>query len=220
MKWTLKIEQNEREFSQRNNDLEAEKRKIYKHYKELKGKMAAQRDEKEKQLGTIAMNSLKCMETLKEYQSLGEKILKTAELCRKLETEKEKVLPFYQSDPDSLDTQLQDTEIDKINGIDKNVYNEFKQLDNFYKRYNKVQLDKLAIEKQKATLEKENLFFKNLLKQYLDGVSINDDVLNSNNPLLVVNNKVNLNRPPVVEEPERKTFIEGNVVVNNNRMQR
>lgn len=67
MKWTLKIEQNEREFSQRNNDLEAEKRKIYKHYKELKGKMAAQRDEKEKQLGTIAMNSLKCMETLKEY---------------------------------------------------------------------------------------------------------------------------------------------------------
>jgi hypothetical protein len=76
----------------------------------------------------------------------------------------------------------------------------------------------LAIEKQKATLEKENLFFKNLLKQYLDGVSINDDVLNQNNPLLVVNNKVNLNRPPVVEEPERKTFIEGNHVVNNNRM--
>lgn len=34
---------------------------------------------------------------LKEYTKLGEKILKTAELCRRLETEKEKILPFYES---------------------------------------------------------------------------------------------------------------------------
>lgn len=94
-------------------------------------------------------------------------------------------------------------------------------LDNFYKRFNKVHLDKLAIEKQKATLEKENLFFKNLLKQYLDGVSVNDDVINNNNPLLVVNNKVNLNRPPVMrDEGEHTTVIEGNVVVNSNALQR
>ena len=180
--------------------------------------MTKQREEKEQHLGTLASNSLKCMETLRDYQTLGEKILKTAELCRKLETEKERVLPFYQSDPDSMIEA--EVGIEKIVGMEKNSYNEFKQLDNFYKRYNKVHLDKLAIEKQKATLEKENLFFKNLLKQYLDGVSINDDVLNANNPLLVVNNKVNLNRPPVIEEAQKKTFIEGNVVINNNNMQR
>ena len=134
------------------------------------------------------------METLKEYQKLGERILNTAELCRKLETEKEKVLPFYQSDPDS---QIEsDIKIERISGLGNQ--NEFKLLDNFYKRFNKVHLDKLAIEKQKATLEKENLFFKNLLKQYLDGVSVNDDVIDNDNPLLVMNNKVNLNRPPVM----------------------
>jgi len=33
------------------------------------------------------------------------------------------------------------------------------------KRYNKVLLDKLAIDKQKKTLEKENAFFKSLLKE-------------------------------------------------------
>ena len=87
--------------------------------------------------------------------------------------------------------------IEKIEGISMNRYNEFQLLDNFYRRYNKVLLDKLAIEKQKATLEKENMFFKSLLKQYLDGVSVNDDVINNNNPLLVVNSRVNLNRPPV-----------------------
>lgn len=103
------------------------------------------------------------MDKLKEYQKLGEKILKTAELCRKLETEKEKVLPFYQSDPDTME-ELADLQIEKIEGMKKQKYNEFQLLDSFYKRYNKVLLDKLAIDKQKTTLEKENMFFKSLLK--------------------------------------------------------
>lgn len=94
-------------------------------------------------------------------------------------------------------------------------------LDNFYKRYNKVHLDKLAIEKQKATLDKENMFFKNLLKQYLDGVSVNDDVINANNPLLVINYKVNLNRPPVIaEEGRHNPYIEGNMEISNYNLQR
>ena len=50
----------------------------------------------------------------------------------------------------------------------------------------------------------------------MDGVSVNDDVINNNNPLLVVNNRVNLNRPPVVMEDGAPTvYIEGNTVVNN-----
>jgi hypothetical protein len=145
--------------------------------------------------------------------------LKTAELCRKLETEKEKVLPFY--DPDPEIEERTDMKIDAIKGLDKDAYNEFQNLDQFYKRFNKVLLDKLAIEKQKATLEKENAFFKDLLKQYLDGVSVNDDVINNENPLLVVNNKLTLNRPPVIrEQGAHTTVIEGNVVINNNALQR
>ena len=45
-------------------------------------------------------------------------------------------------------------------------------LDSFWKRYNKVLLDKLAIVNQKSRLDKENFFFKSLLKQYLDGVQL------------------------------------------------
>jgi hypothetical protein len=44
-------------------------------------------------------------------------------------------------------------------------YEELSKLENFMKRYNKVLLDKLAIEKQKRNLEKENAFFKSLLKE-------------------------------------------------------
>lgn len=53
------------------------------------------REDEERRLGNLTMNSKMCTDKLKEYQRLAEKILKTAELCRKLETEKEKVLPLY-----------------------------------------------------------------------------------------------------------------------------
>jgi len=218
--WSLRRVQNKKECTERNDALKKELRKLIDHYHALKKKMAHLREDKEKHLGSLSLDALNCTEKLKEYEHLGQKILKTAELCRKLETEKEKVLPFYQSDPDTMNEP--DIDIEKISGLDKkNAFQEFKMLDNFYKRFNKVHLDKLAIEKQKATLEKENLFFKNLLKQYLDGVSVNDDVMNANNPLLVVNNKVNLNRPPVVPDEGRNiTKIEGNFEVNNLATQR
>ncbi len=52
---------------------------------------------KSKRLTELSNNSRNAVIKLKEYHSLGEKILKTAELSRRLETEKEKVLPFYES---------------------------------------------------------------------------------------------------------------------------
>lgn len=86
--------------------------------------MNATRDKEEKRLGDLTTNSKKCMDTLKEYERLGTKILKTAELCRKLETEKEKVLPFYVSD-EVTQEDMPDIYVERIEGIDKKQYNEF-----------------------------------------------------------------------------------------------
>ena len=58
------------------------------------------RDEEERRLKELTNNSRNAVERLKDYLELGERILKTAELCRRLETEKEKVLPFYESTVD------------------------------------------------------------------------------------------------------------------------
>ena len=129
------------------------------------------------------------------------------------------MIPFYKNDPDTTVESPEELE-EKIEGVQKGRFNEFMLLDQFYKRYNKVLLDKLAIDKQKNTLEKENMFFKNLLKQYLDGVSVNDDVMNNQNPLLVVNHKISLNRPPVDRAELHKTTIEANVEINNLALQR
>ena len=80
------------------------------------------------------------MEKLKEYLALGEKVLKTAELCRRMETEKEKVIPFYEAStedeeeaPSTICTEMSLEEVE-----------EYRYLNNFYKRHNKVLLDKLV----------------------------------------------------------------------------
>lgn len=69
---------------------------------------------------------------------------------------------------------------------------EFTSLENFWKRFNKVTLDKLALDKEKQTLVHENTQLRSLLKQYLDGISVNDEILSQVNPLLVVNNRTNV----------------------------
>ena len=71
---------------------------------------------------------------------------------------------------------------------------EYSSLENFWKRYNKILLDKVALDKEKDTLMRENTQLRTLLKQYLDGISVNDEILNQVNPLFVVNHRTNLNK--------------------------
>ena len=84
----LKILQHKKESGARNNALRKEKDNISKNYQELKEKMNRFREEEDRRLKELTNNSRNAVEKLKEYLELGERILKTAELCRRLETEK------------------------------------------------------------------------------------------------------------------------------------
>lgn len=131
---------------------------------------------------------------------LGDKILKTAELCRRLETEKEKVVPFYE-------TTIDENEIPEdlrviFNEITPDEFKKFSYLKNYFKRYNKIMLDKLAIQKQKELYLKENQTLKSLLKQHIDGISVNDDVIRNENPLIVTN-KAKLEYVPIERVPKK-----------------
>ncbi len=52
---------------------------------------------------------------------------------------------------------------------------------------------------------------KSVLKQYLDGISLNDEVLRSNNPLFIVNNRIQLAQEPI-QEDTKPVIVEANVV--------
>jgi chromosome segregation ATPase len=220
--WKLKISQNKQDCEDRNAQLRTEKDHIAKHFQELKAKMNHFRSEEKKRLADLTQNARNCTTSLKDQLSLAERILKTAQLCRKFETEREKVLPFYLSREvlaefeegnfDFGDDDLREEikkEITDV-GID-----EWSYLDNFFKRFNKVKLDHLAIEQEGKRLVKENLQLRSILKQFLDGVSVNEEVLAQPNPLLVVNGKVNLNHVPVKRLGEKKHYVEAAHHVTN-----
>merc|ERR1712157_360990 len=126
---------------------------------------------------------------------------------RKLETEDEKVFPFYDDlelDEDGNDvprprketvTVAQKVELDpeiaKKNrhcaiGFDDSgqPLDEYKALDRYWKKYNAVLLDKLALEKRYNERKEENYKLRSILKQYLDGISVSEEVIaEDNNPL-------------------------------------
>ena len=95
---------------------------------------------------------------------------------------------------------------------------EWDYLNRFFQRFNRVELDRLAIDKERARLERENGELRNILKQYLDGISVNEDVINNpGNPLLVVNNKLHLTVEPQRQEVPH-TVVEASHVVQVQRL--
>jgi hypothetical protein len=209
--WKMKIAQNRQECEERNAQLRGEKEQIQKHFQELKARMNRFRAEEKKRLVDLTVNARNCEQGLKTQLELAERILKTAELCRKLDTEREKVVPFYLARdlPDLDELNIEDDKLKEEirealadTGVDEWTY-----LDCFFKRHNKAYLDLFAVDTERARLEAENNQLRSILKQVLDGVSVNEEVLRAANPLLVVNGKVNLNHMPVTRK-EPKPFVE------------
>lgn len=237
--WRTKIKSNIKECEERNKAVKTEKDSVTQHYQELKARMNQFRDIQNQRLTELTRNARETQKVLTEEKEQGIKLLKLAELARKYETEREKVLPFYSSSvEDEAVAEEESNEMMKSvqktakqyeqkdeeeqdyhakfedNGKDVEEWN---SLDCFYKKFNKVMVDKLAIERERDRLKSENNQLQSLLKRYLDGIAVNDDVLTSYNPLLVVNGKTNIQMPPV-RELGNPTIQEGNTLVVNNRL--
>ena len=187
----------------------------------------------------LSLNSRQSIDELKQKVEMAERILHLAELCRKLETEAEKVLPFAslsqlsgpqaevegegqelssessmenlgqlglspQGHPEREPTKPPTMSSYLVDGAG-NVMEEWNYLNNFFKKHNKVLLDNLAIDKEHGRLSQENAELREILKQYLDGISVHEDVLNNpENPLLAVNSKLQQSlkaRAAEMEEP-------------------
>merc|ERR1711988_727259 len=133
--------------------------------------------------------------------------------------EREKVLPFYESsveeeekaasEANEVRKSLQTSAASK----DGQPVEEWNYLDNFYKRFNKVLLDVMGIERERERLRHENGDLRSILKQYLDGISVNEDVINNPNPLLVVNHRTNIVMSNAQKYPVATTAIEGSHTV-------
>mmetsp|Transcript_8140 Transcript_8140/g.20845 ORF Transcript_8140/g.20845 Transcript_8140/m.20845 type:complete len:521 (+) Transcript_8140:159-1721(+) len=205
--WRTKIATNSKDWEERNRALRNEKDIMSRHYQALKATMDRFRAAQADRLKTLSLSSGNAENDLSSKKALAENILKLAELCRKMETEQEKVMPFKtitavpvgveDKDPAGAESDSNAAATKKPQmssfGLDESgkVVEEWDYLNKFFKRYNKVNIDEMAIAKEKGRLEKENTDLRAILKQYLDGVSVNEDVINNpTNPLVIVNQRL------------------------------
>jgi hypothetical protein len=97
-------------------------------------------------------------------------------------------------------------------GIPPEFYEEVESLQQFWKRYNKVKLDVIAITRQKEEYVKQNDILRSLLQQYYDGFTVNHMVMTNENPLLSIEPHRDYKNP--IEENYGKTLQEAGVIYN------
>eukprot|EP00968_Pinguiococcus_pyrenoidosus_P022485 scaffold3273_cov244-Pinguiococcus_pyrenoidosus.AAC.2 len=94
--WSAKIHRTLQESAERNKLLLDERNAIQRHFQKLKGRVARFRNSQAQRIAELTQNANASILCLKDRRGLAEKLLKLGEISRKLETEKEKVLPFFQ----------------------------------------------------------------------------------------------------------------------------
>ncbi|NXS59954.1 DRC2 protein, partial [Brachypteracias leptosomus] len=107
-----------------------------------------------------------------------QRILRLAEMCRRLESEEEKVLPFYPSslgDGEQRDAQkiLQETPTEPL----AQAMQDYVGLERFWQRFNKAKLEEKALEKEGEELRGRNRQLREVLRGYLAGISVSPELL-------------------------------------------
>ncbi|CAH8543206.1 unnamed protein product [Heterobilharzia americana] len=194
-----------KEYEEKNSKLKEERDKLILQFQMLKIQINKSREIQHEKLIKMSLESGQAIRKVQYLLDKAEKIIKLGEQCRKYETEEEKVVPFYAScltveEEKAVQDLYEKEEDEEISKILKRCI----PLEMFWRRFNKVQLDRLAIAKEHNMLEQENLQLKLLLKQYLDGISINNEVVTGDNPLIVINGRSSLSHLTMGSDPRIK----------------
>ena len=205
--WRRKITNNKKESREQNDQVRNEKETLSGHFRELKETMARFRTIEGKKLAQVSIAYEDAIAQVQQKLGLAEKILKYAEMARKLETEREQVQPFPSSlaetDPE-ITRQMQQFKL-QLKGDSKYV-GESDEFDKFYRRYNKVLLERLSLQRERETLRAHNLRLRSMLKKYMSGMGLTQDFNDHPNTLFIVNQSTNA--------PMRKTDTKDIAIVD------
>lgn len=190
--WRTNIARNAREWESRNSAIQAERDATLRHLKALKNKMQAWRDRQASDLADLVKNAKKAETSLETTSTKAERILRLIELCKPLETEREHVLNFdSNASPQTVEQEVHERVAQSEPGaLEKEpeaapaASEDWQLLERFWTKYNKVTLDNAAILQERQQLGAENQQLQAILKQYLDDITVNDNVMHSANTLL------------------------------------
>jgi hypothetical protein len=151
------IAHTQRDVDERNRKLKQEKETVLMNFQTLKKRMNRNRTKNRERLLELTVDSGSCMGLLAERKKRAEAVLQLCTRCRNLETEEEKVLPFYTETvtldeiaqiksevggpveeggdaPAAMAADAVDEGGPMVSTIDGRAITEFHMLDNFWKR--------------------------------------------------------------------------------------
>ncbi|KAM4648639.1 dynein regulatory complex subunit 2-like [Amazona ochrocephala] len=178
------------ESEEQKRRMREEKEKVLGQLRELRTEMNQMGADAHDSLLRLTLQSGAALKALAQVMEKAQRILRLAEICRRMETEEEKVLPFYPSslnEEEEEDAQqvLQETPEEPLAW----AVQDYVGLERFWQPFNKAKLEEQALERQRAALSRRNRRLRDLLRQYLAGISITQEVLSEPNPLLAVQHK-------------------------------
>mmetsp|Transcript_38 Transcript_38/g.80 ORF Transcript_38/g.80 Transcript_38/m.80 type:complete len:514 (+) Transcript_38:199-1740(+) len=224
--WRSKMRVLNRETEERNRLLQEEKNSIQRHYQQLKQRIKLYRSSQNQRLLHLSQSANACKKALNDKLEVARRVIQLNELSRKMETIQEQVLPFESPNLIEEGEAPQGSPAEATGSVamlakrgkptatgvapppphqssswmhdGATAVPPADRLTNFYRRYNKILLDNVAISKEKERLGLENAQLTDLIQQYVQGTQLSDDVLAEDNPLFVVNGRANLNFDPPV----------------------
>ncbi|XP_031422955.1 LOW QUALITY PROTEIN: dynein regulatory complex subunit 2 [Clupea harengus] len=179
----VRLNSSQREGETAARGLRSAREQVTHQARQLKAQLSQARAAERNQLANLTVHSNTAAKKLQSIIAQGEKLLRLAEMCRKLETEEEKILPFYES---TLSPQEQS--LDKAQASEPpseelaKVTHTHSPWVGFWQRYNKVVLERACLEQEKVGLSQENQQLRLLLRQYLEGISVSDEILRHPKP--------------------------------------
>ncbi|KAM4648636.1 dynein regulatory complex subunit 2-like [Amazona ochrocephala] len=178
------------ESEEQKRRMREEKEKVLGQLRELRTEMNRMGADAHDSLLRLTLQSGAALKALAQVTEKAQRILRLAEICRRMETEEEKVLPFY---PSSLNEEEEEDAQQVLRETPEEplawAVQDYVGLERFWQRFNKAKLEEQALERQRAALSRRNRRLRDLLRKYLAGISITQEVLSEPNPLLAVQHK-------------------------------
>lgn len=185
--WKAKWLNNQREAQQRNRQLHLEIDVLKTHFNDVKRNMRQFRDAEFLKLKELVKHSKATSGKLTEHLDIAKAIIERHELTNKNETTLErKIISRLAATAEPLDNSESQSVVNNNAEESLPLAPKWQELGSYHTKLNKVVLDKMALVQEKEHLLMENQKLRSMLKNYLDGISVNEDVLNRANPLLIV----------------------------------
>ncbi|XP_045918104.1 dynein regulatory complex subunit 2 [Micropterus dolomieu] len=186
-------------------DLNAARNKVNRKTHMLRDQLTQAHTAARKQLTDLTVQSDKAAKKLQAVISKGEKVLRVAEMCRKLESEEKQVL--------SSVFPAEDVRQERAGPETEEPAKEIPELRQVTWCINAAVLQREALKKQKADLSRENQQLRLLLRQHLDAMTVSGDTLDGRHNLLTVHQAPAAAAPP--DQTRRHNVIEAVHVVKH-----